>query len=335
MGLKRSIIRACGVGCLMALGAVAAPTSASAHGGGHGVRVLLEGLSSPKGLAVNAERNLVIGQGAFGPPGPVLEFFLRGPNRGDDPSLTRSTSSTWRSARRTAPAGPSAPASRARWLFHQLADGTIVAVRHPRVSGRRPRPGRPDGIPDRVEPVRADRDEERRRARRRRSRQRHHPGDTRWRGDHRRPLRPGGRRSHRPPPARSLTRCPRRSTPRPCRPPSRSGPDGAIYVGELKGFPFRPGSSNIWRIKPNAEGAWCSVNSKDPTRKCSLYKTGSRRSRTSPSTRTTAACTCTSSPRTVCSRSRPVSRPVSSRRPCCSRSRTSIGVGTGARARHR
>ena len=52
------------------------------------------------------------------------------------------------------------------------------------------------------------------------------------------------------------------------------GPDGAIYVGELKGFPFRPGSSNIWRIKPNAEGAWCSVNSKDPTRKCSLYSTG-------------------------------------------------------------
>ena len=52
------------------------------------------------------------------------------------------------------------------------------------------------------------------------------------------------------------------------------GPDGAIYVGELKGFPFRPGSSNIWRIKPNADGAWCSVNAPDPTRKCSLWKTG-------------------------------------------------------------
>jgi hypothetical protein len=49
------------------------------------------------------------------------------------------------------------------------------------------------------------------------------------------------------------------------------GPDGAIYVGELKGFPFRPGSSNIWRIKPNAKDAWCSVNEKDPTHKCSLY----------------------------------------------------------------
>ncbi|MGH9252513.1 MAG: ScyD/ScyE family protein [Acidimicrobiales bacterium] len=26
------------------------------------------------------------------------------------------------------------------------------------------------------------------------------------------------------------------------------GKDGAIYVGELKGFPFRPGTSHVWRI---------------------------------------------------------------------------------------
>lgn len=32
-----------------------------------------------------------------------------------------------------------------------------------------------------------------------------------------------------------------------------------ILVGELKGFPFRPGSSRIWRIDPNATGAVCSV----------------------------------------------------------------------------
>jgi hypothetical protein len=28
------------------------------------------------------------------------------------------------------------------------------------------------------------------------------------------------------------------------------GPDGAYYVGELTGFPFTPGQSRIWRIKP-------------------------------------------------------------------------------------
>ncbi len=50
------------------------------------------------------------------------------------------------------------------------------------------------------------------------------------------------------------------------------GRDGAIYVGELKGFPFRPGSSNIWRIDPDAENALCSTTTPDPS--CSLFATG-------------------------------------------------------------
>lgn len=37
------------------------------------------------------------------------------------------------------------------------------------------------------------------------------------------------------------------------------GPDGAIYVGELKGFPFRPGSSRIWRIDADASDVDCSA----------------------------------------------------------------------------
>ena len=50
------------------------------------------------------------------------------------------------------------------------------------------------------------------------------------------------------------------------------GPDGAIYVGELKGFPFRPGTSNVWRIDPHANGVLCSVNT--PSRGCSVYRSG-------------------------------------------------------------
>lgn len=42
------------------------------------------------------------------------------------------------------------------------------------------------------------------------------------------------------------------------------GSDGSVYVGELKGFPFRPGSSRIWRINPDADGAVCSVGTVDP-----------------------------------------------------------------------
>jgi len=35
------------------------------------------------------------------------------------------------------------------------------------------------------------------------------------------------------------------------------GPDGAYYVGELKGFPAPTGESRIWRVDPNAKGAQC------------------------------------------------------------------------------
>jgi hypothetical protein len=50
------------------------------------------------------------------------------------------------------------------------------------------------------------------------------------------------------------------------------GPDGAIYVGELKGVPFRVGSSHIWRIKPGAQEALCSVNT--PDRDCRVFSDG-------------------------------------------------------------
>ncbi len=47
------------------------------------------------------------------------------------------------------------------------------------------------------------------------------------------------------------------------------GPDGAYYVGELKGFPAAPGTSQIWRIEPGSEHAVCGVS---PA--CSVVGTG-------------------------------------------------------------
>lgn len=38
------------------------------------------------------------------------------------------------------------------------------------------------------------------------------------------------------------------------------GPDGAYYVGELKGFPAPTGESRIWRIKPHARHAKCGTS---------------------------------------------------------------------------
>ena len=38
------------------------------------------------------------------------------------------------------------------------------------------------------------------------------------------------------------------------------GPDGYAYVGELKGFPFTPGTSRVWRVSLAAHDVTC-----DPT----------------------------------------------------------------------
>ena len=39
------------------------------------------------------------------------------------------------------------------------------------------------------------------------------------------------------------------------------GPDGAFYVGELKGFPAPTGFSQVWRIEPGARHADCATSS--------------------------------------------------------------------------
>lgn len=50
------------------------------------------------------------------------------------------------------------------------------------------------------------------------------------------------------------------------------GPDGWAYVGQLVGFPGKPGSAHIWRVNPNATNALCSVNA--PNRDCAVWKSG-------------------------------------------------------------
>lgn len=38
------------------------------------------------------------------------------------------------------------------------------------------------------------------------------------------------------------------------------GPDGSYYIGELRGFPATPGTSQIWKIRPGARDAVCRPN---------------------------------------------------------------------------
>ncbi len=51
------------------------------------------------------------------------------------------------------------------------------------------------------------------------------------------------------------------------------GADGYWYVGELRGFPATPGTSQVWRIKPGSVGAVCDP-AKPYDRYCSRYADG-------------------------------------------------------------
>src|SRR5690606_21279348 len=90
-------------------------------------KLLSDELSSPKGVAVTDRGAPVVGQGAFGAPGPVVVQRLHGPDRGT-------------TAKHTEPLNPVdgaiSPLGETAWgsgsldltLYHQLANGTIVAV---------------------------------------------------------------------------------------------------------------------------------------------------------------------------------------------------------------
>ncbi len=51
------------------------------------------------------------------------------------------------------------------------------------------------------------------------------------------------------------------------------GSDGYYYVGELRGFPATPGTSQIWRIAPDAVGAICDPEAPD-TGDCTRFADG-------------------------------------------------------------
>jgi len=51
------------------------------------------------------------------------------------------------------------------------------------------------------------------------------------------------------------------------------GADGAYYVGELRGYPATPGTSEVWRIAPGSQDALCDPESPD-TGACQRYADG-------------------------------------------------------------
>ena len=269
---------------LIAVLTIAPPASAhggGGDGGGHrpSTKVLLTDLSSPKGLAVNGNHNLIVGQGAFGPPGPALEFVLRGPDKGQvnevsgvinltDVVVSPVDDTGWG-------IGPNATDGVS--LYHQLADGTVVEVLDMfAYQASDPDPVDHDDPPNPTESnpygLAAMRN-----------------GDIlvadAAANDVVR-VRPDGSAStvarfdlqsvktDHIPPGSPFGPLPKRLDAEAVPTSVAIGPDGSIYVGELKGFPFRPGTSNIWRIEPDATNAWCSVDEPDPTRQCQRFSSG-------------------------------------------------------------
>lgn len=239
------------------LGSLIAPAAASAGGS---IDVLLSDLSSPKGLALNPDGDLAIGQGTFGPPAPILQYILRGRDRGSAVPLTEPLNVV----------DVAVGADRSGWALLQGGD----LVRHSPEGGddfvvnivdyqqTNPDPYDVEGNPTEsnpyglavlpsgdalvvdaamnnllrvtpegdvttvarfdVEEVSTD----------------HLPPEF---GDF--------------PPTMDAESVPTAVT---------LGADGWVYVGELKGFPFRPGTSHVWSVDPEAEDAVCSVNTPDP-----------------------------------------------------------------------
>jgi hypothetical protein len=227
--------------------------------------VLLTGLSSPKPLTIGNDGNPIVGQGTFGPPGPILEYVLHGRHH-------RTTVDVFGAVNivdiAQTPDGALWAIGGDGRLYRADASGSVQVVLNIRAYQRSdPDPVDQDDFPEESNPyslaalpnndvlftdaanndlVRVTPD-----------------GDatTVARFDLQRisTSHLGGN----PPPFLTAESVPTSVA---------IGPDGWAYVGELKGFPFRPGTSHVWRVNPGDTGAWCSVRT--PESDCTVYADG-------------------------------------------------------------
>ncbi len=243
--------RAAAVAAALATIAALGTLPAGAQGG---ATVVLGGLSSPKGLAATPNGNLLVAQGAFGPPGPVL-------------GVNPATAST---VDLTAPVGlvDVAPGRGAGWALG--TNGRLYRFDPDRPSLRLVanirayQAGDPDPFDQEGNPTESN------------------PYGLAVLGSDALVVDAANNDLLRVTPRGDITTVARFDVelvstdhvPDPSLPPSLPaeavptsvtlGPGGSVLVGELKGFPFRPGSSRVWQVDPGATGAVCSTTTPDP-----------------------------------------------------------------------
>lgn len=249
------------IALLMVTAVTAQPAGASGRPRSRAI-VVLDGLSSPKGLTAAFGVVPVVGQGAFGPPGPVLLALGRGRSTpltdpmgvvdvalAADGSLWILQSDTGLLFRKTAFGGTRQVADIPAYQATDLDDETTDGM--PEESNAYGLAALPNG-----DALVADA-----------------AGNDVLRVDRRGRIRTVARfapqmvaTDHIPdfqgPPA----------LPAEAVPTSIAVTRDAIYVGELKGFPFRPGSSNVYKLPLDAMGVRCDAAA--PTRSCRVAQTG-------------------------------------------------------------
>jgi hypothetical protein len=249
---------AAGVVLLSLVGA--APVAAKNH-----VDVLLDGLNSPKGIFAGGQ-SLFLGQGAVGPPGPVLEYHRTGVDRGTAVPITD-------------PIGLNDIVG--------TPDGAGWGIGTDGVLYRQPSPGAtPEAVLDilayqaiDIDPYDINLPSD--------------PGESNpfslaglWNNDVLIADAAGNDLLRVSPDGSAVTVArwlpeviPNTIPGLPPEMPAEAvpttvaiGPGGWAYVGQLMGFPGTPRTAHIWRVNPFAEDATCAVGVADPD--CSVWKSG-------------------------------------------------------------
>jgi hypothetical protein len=245
--------------------------TSGAPAGAAGPTVLLDGLSSPKGLTLDGNGNPVISQGALAGPGPTLRYHL-GTGQVDTLSVPQATNGiAWA---KTGDSFWTLGAYFRALLRNHVKEAPVVTARLARYDIENPDPYDQEGAPGEANPFAIVAEAN---------------GNalvadaaanavTRITKTGRistvARLAPELVKTDHLPPEERPPGLPDEILAEPVATSVAVTANGTIFIGELKGFPFRPGTSRIWKLAPGTTGAVCSANPDIPSSKCTLYRGG-------------------------------------------------------------